>query len=176
MTMPLLLLAIFAVTLGAVAIDWGSAVPIDYRGFAYWMTEGHEKFHIVPWLTVASLALAVAGVAIGWHVYGRREYAEQAHHAIASRFTAIHRILLNKYYMDDLYQWMIDRIALAFSRFVALFDRAVVNDYGVDGAGLSMKTGRLVAAPYADGPPVQLRRGDGGGRVVLVLAWWVLLG
>ena len=172
MTVPLVMLVVFALTLGAVAIDWGAS----YHGFAYWMTEGHEKFHIVPWLTVVSLALALGGIAVGWHIYGRRRYTEQAHHAIASRFPAIHRILLNKYYVDELYQWVIDRIALAFSRFIALFDRAVVNDYGVDGAGLSMRltgwwlrltqTGRL----YNYGAAM------GAGAVVLVLAWWVLLG
>ena len=172
MTVPLVMLAVFALTLGAVAIDWGAS----YHGFAYWMTEGHEKFHIVPRLTVVSLALALGGIVVGWHVYGRREYAEQAHHAIASRFPAIHRILLNKYYMDELYQWVIDRIALAFSRFIALFDRAVVNDRGVDGAALSVRltgwwlrltqTGRL----YNYGAAM------GAGVVVLVLAWWVLLG
>ena len=171
MTVPLLLLALFALTLGAVAIDWGAS----YHGFAYWMTEGNEKFHIVPWLTIASLALAVGGIAVGWHVYGRRGYAEQAHHAIASRFPAIHRILLNKYYMDDMYQWVIDRIALAFSRFIALFDRAVVNDRAVDGGALAVRltgwwlrltqTGRL----YNYGAAM------GAGAVVLALAWWVLL-
>ena len=175
MTAPLLLLSVFALTLGAVAIDWGIAVPIDYRGFAYWMTEGHEKFHIVPWLTVVSLVLALGGIAVGWHVYGRREYAAQSHHAIASRFPAMHRILLNKYYIDDLYQWVIDRIALAFSRFIALFDRAVVNDRAVDGGALAVRltgwwlrltqTGRL----YNYGAAM------GTGAVVLALAWWVLL-
>ena len=175
MTAPLLLLAIFAVTLGAVAIDWGSVVQMDYRGFAYWLTTGHEKFHIVPWLTVLSLALAVAGVAIGWHVYGRREYAAQAHHAIASRFPAMHQILLNKYYMDDLYQWVIDRITLAFSRFVALFDRAVVNDYGVDGAGLSMRLAGWWLRLTQTGRLYNYGAAMAAGAVVLVLAWWVLL-
>ena len=175
MTAPLLLLAVLAVTLGVVAIDWGAAVSTDYRGFAYWLTMGHEKFHIVPWLTVASLALAVGGIAIGWHIYGRRGYGEQAHHAVASRFYAMHRILLNKYYMDDLYQWAIDRVALAFSGLVALFDRAVVNDRAVDGSALAVRltgwwlrltqTGRL----YNYGAAMA------AGAVVLVLAWWVLL-
>ena len=171
MTMPLLLLAVFALTLGVVAVDWGNS----YHGIAYWMTEGHEKFHIVPWLTVVSLVLAVGGIAVGWHVYGRREYAAQPHHAIASRFPTIHRVLLNKYYMDDLYQWAIDRIALAFSRFVALFDRAVVNDRAVDGGALAVRltgwwlrltqTGRL----YNYGAAM------GAGAVAVALAWWVLL-
>ena len=125
-----------------------------YHGFAYWLTMGHEKFHIVPWLTVASLALAVGGIAMGWQVYGRREYAEQAHHALASQFSAMHRILLNKYYMDDLYQWVIDRVALAFSGLVALFDRAVVNDRAVDGSALAVRSDGLVAAADADGAAV----------------------
>ena len=170
MTAPLLLLAFFALTLGAIVFDWGDG----FQGFGDWLT-GHGELHIVPWLTIASLVLALGGIAVGWHIYGRRAYTEQPHHAIASRFPAIHRILLNKYYMDDLYQWTIDSIALAFSRFIALFDRAVVNDRGVDGAALSvrltgwwlrlMQTGRLqnYGAVMA------------AGAIALVLVWWVLL-
>ena len=177
MTAPLLLLAVFSVMLGAVAIDWsGASIFSDYKGFAYWMTEGREKFHIVPWLTLASLALALGGIAAGWHVYGRREYAEQAHHAIARRMFTLHCLLLNKYYMDDLYQWGIDRIALAFSRLIALFDRAVVNDRAVDGSALAVRltgwwlrltqTGRL----YNYGAAMA------AGAVVLALAWWAFVG
>ena len=182
MTVPLLLLAVFALTLGAVAIDWGAA----YHGFAYWMTEGHEKFHIVPWLTVVSLALALGGIAAGWHIYGRTmstrlgpgmvSYSDEMRHSrIARRFPTIHRILLNKYYMDDLYQWIIDRIALAFSRFIALFDRAVVNDYGVDGAGLSMRLAGWWLRLTQTGRLYNYGAAMAAGAVVLVLAWWVLL-
>jgi NADH-quinone oxidoreductase subunit L len=176
MTVPLLLLAVLALTLGAVAIDWGSAVSTDYRGFAYWMTDGHEKFHIVPWLTVVSLVLALGGIAAGWHVYGRRRYTEQTHHAIASRFSSIHRVLLNKYYMDELYQWVIDRIALAFSRFIALFDRAVVNDRGVDGAALSVRLTGWWLRLTQTGRLHNYGAAMGAGAVALALAWWALLG
>ena len=170
MTAPLLLLAIFSLTLGAVAIDWGSA----YHGFAYWLTE-HEKFHIVPWLTISSLVLAIGGVAVGWHIYGRREYAEQPHYAIAQRFPAIHRILLNKYYMDDLYQWMIDRIALTFSRFIALFDRAVINDRAVDGSALAVRLTGWWLRLTQTGRLQNYGAAMAAGTIVLVLVWWVLL-
>ena len=172
MTVPLLLLAFFALTLGAIAIDWGSM----HHGFAYWMTEGREKFHIVPWLTVASLVLAVGGIALGWHVYGRSEYGAQAHHAIASRFPAVHRVLLNKYYMDDMYQWVIDRIALTFSRFIALFDRAVVNDRGVDGAALAVQLTSWWLRLTQTGRLYNYGAAMGAGAVALALAWWALLG
>ena len=182
MTVPLVLLAVFALTLGAVAINWGAA----YHGFAYWMTEGHEKFHIVPWLTVVSLALALGGIAAGWHIYGRTmstrlgpgmvSYSDEMRHSrIARRFPTIHRILLNKYYMDDLYQWIIDRIALAFSRFIALFDRAVVNYYGVDGAGLSMRLAGWWLRLTQTGRLYNYGAAMAAGAVVLVLAWWILL-
>ncbi len=175
MTVPLLLLAVLSVVLGALAIDWGSVHHgFTYSGFAYWLTE-HEKFHIIPWLTAASLALAVGGAAAGWYVYGRREYSEQPHNAIARRFPVIHRTLLNKYYMDEMYQWLIDRAALAFSRFIALFDRAVVNDRAVDGSALAVRlTGwwlRLTQTGFLHNYGAAMAV----GAIVLVLVWWALL-
>ena len=175
MTVPLLLLAVFAVTLGIVAIDWSAFSAASYNGFAYWLTAGHEKFHIVIWLTVVSLALALGGIEVGWRIYGGREYAEQPHHAIASRFPTVHRILLNKYYMDDMYQWIIDRVALAFGRFVALFDRAVVNDRAVDGPALAVRLVGWWLRLTQTGRLQNYGAAMAAGAVVLTLAWWVLL-
>jgi hypothetical protein len=42
--------------------------------------------------------------------------------------------LVNKYYLDDFYQSVIDHVVLAGSRVLAWFDRSVVNDTGVDGS------------------------------------------
>ncbi|MXY46129.1 MAG: NADH-quinone oxidoreductase subunit L [Chloroflexi bacterium] len=180
MTAPLLLLAVLAVTLGIVAIDWSAFSAASYNGFAYWLTAGHEKFHIVIWLTVASLAPALGGIAVGWHIYGRRarsadEYAAQPHHAIASRFPSVHRILLNKYYMDDMYQWLIDRVALAFSRVVALFDRAVVNDRAVDGPAHAARLTGWWLRLTQTGRLQNYGAAMATGAVVITLAWWIFL-
>ena len=172
MTVPLVLLAVFAVALGIVAIDWGSA----YHGFAYWLTAGHEKFHIVAWLTVASLALALGGIAAGWHIYGRRDYAEQPHHAISRRIFTLHCLLLNKYYIDDLYQWLIDRIALAFSRAIALFDRAIVNDRAVDGPAHAARLTGWWLRLTQTGRLQNYGAAMATGAVVIAVVWWVLLG
>ena len=171
MTVPLVLLAVLAVTLGVLAIDWGSA----YHGFAYWLTDGHEKFHIVVWLTVASLALAVGGIAVGWHIYGRPDYAEQPHHAISRRMFTLHCLLLNKYYIDDLYQWLIDRVALAFSRAIALFDRAIVNDRAVDGPAHAARLTGWWLRLTQTGRLQNYGAAMATGAVVIALAWWVLL-
>ena len=137
MTVPLILLAFFAVTVGLIAFNWTDA----YQGFGSWLladqplSERGEKFHITPWLTAAALALALAGVALGWLTYSRERIS---HRAIARRYAFIHRVLVNKYYVDEAYQWVIDRVVLGFSSFVALFDRIVINDTGVDGSAVSV--------------------------------------
>ena len=43
-------------------------------------------------------------------------------------------MLVNKFYFDELYQYVIDRGVLGFSYVVAWFDRYVVNDTGIDGS------------------------------------------
>ena len=57
MTVPLMLLAFFALTVGFIAFSWTDA----YGGFSDFLV-GEGKFHINVWLTVVSLLLAVAGL------------------------------------------------------------------------------------------------------------------
>jgi len=45
----------------------------------------------------------------------------------------LHSLFVNKYYMDDIYQAIIDNVVLRTAGIVAWFDRAVVNDTGING-------------------------------------------
>ena len=112
------------------------------------------------WLSVASLLLAGAGIVVCWLAYVRGSVSAAN---ISVRFAMIHRILVNKYYVDEAYQWVIDRLALALARFVAVFDRAVVNDVAVDGPADMVKTSGLRMKFVQTGQNLQLRDGDGGG-------------
>lgn len=167
MTVPLILLAFLAATVGFLALNW----PSDYDGFADFLA-GEGPFHLVPWLTIVSLALALLGVGIGWLFYFR---GSLSHQSVALRFSLVHRILVNKYYIDDIYQWAINHMVLAFGRFVAVFDRVLVNDIAVDGSGLSIKlTARLLrllqtGRMYNYGMVMAL------GVVALALVWWLVL-
>ena len=81
---------------------------------------------------------------------------------------------MNKCYIDEAYQWGIDRVALGLARVVAVFDRAVVNDKGVDMPALGVwlagwrlrlaQTGRLQS--YGMVMAV--------GAVVVAVVWWWL--
>ena len=158
MTIPLLLLAPFSIGVGILAFGlWDG-----YNGFAAFI-EGYGEIHIVIWISAASMLLAGAGIVVGWLAYARGSLSAQA---IAERFAPIHRMLVNKYYVDEAYQWVIDKIALAFARFIAAFDRVVVNDIAVDGpADMVRSSGEIKnAAPEIrpDRKALQLRHGDGG--------------
>jgi NADH-quinone oxidoreductase subunit L len=81
-----------------------------------------------------SIVLAVAGVLGGLFIWGGSAQGAPARRA-AEAFPWAYRTLRNKYYMDDLYQALINGVVLTFSAVVAWFDRAVVNDTGVNGTG-----------------------------------------
>ena len=45
----------------------------------------------------------------------------------------LHALLVNRYYLDDLYQGIINRVVLGLAGIVAWFDKKIVNEAGVDG-------------------------------------------
>jgi len=47
-----------------------------------------------------SIVLALGGIGIAWYVFQRRREAADA---VAARFAAVHRLLLGKYFVDELY-------------------------------------------------------------------------
>ena len=167
MTVPLLLLAFFAVTVGVIAFGWTDS----YRGFGDYLA-GEGPFHVEPWLTAASLLLALAGLGLGWLYYGS---GTLSHRAAAVRLPVLHRTLVNGYYLDLLYQWVIDRVVLTLSRFTALFDRIVVNDTGVDGPAVTVMLSALRMRYVQTGKMYNYGAAMALGIVGLVLVWWVVL-
>ena len=167
MTVPLILLAFFALTIGFIAFNWTDA----YQGFGDFLAN-EGKFRIEPWLTALSLVLALAGVAIGWLTYSRGSIS---HQGIAERYRVLHRLLVNKYYIDDLYELVVRRVVLVFSRFVVLFDRIVVNDTAVDGSALTVMLSALRMRCVQTGRMYNYGMAMVTGVIALVLIWWVVL-
>ena len=166
MTVPLLLLAPFAVGVGLLAFGLWEG----YHGFAAFI-EGKGEFHLVLWLSVASLLLAGAGIVVCWLAYVAGE-------ACLPRIYPHDSLLdagLNKYYVDEAYQWVIDKIALALARFVAVFDRAVVNDVGVDGPADMVKLSGLRMRFAQTGRIYNYGMAMAAGVVVLAVIWWVFV-
>ena len=151
MTMPMLLLASLTLVVGFLALPLGGG----YEGIGSFLIQAGEKAHaftLNAGLTAASVALAVGGFAGGWRLYDKRADVVASTRA---RFASLHRALERGYYLDALYQWVIDEVVMRGGRAVALFDRRVVNDRGVNGPGEgTMKAGahlrRHVTGLFAD--------------------------
>ncbi len=126
MVLPMAVLAYLAVTAGAAAFY----LPGTGEGLGHFLFfEEAEEFHPLWWLLIASVLVVGLGFFIAWGIYQRGW-------ALARVFEPVARLARRKYYMDDLYQWSIDHVVLVFSRMVAVFDRVVVNDKGVNGGGI----------------------------------------
>ena len=138
MSWPLALLAVLAVITGFIALPIAGYDGIG--SFVFDLAHDPHGFEISPlWLAV-SVLLALGGLGVAYVLYrGTSERVD----ALRQRAGILHRLLVNRYYMDHAYQWIVDSVVLRVSRILALFDRRVVNDIGVNGPGKGvMEAGR----------------------------------
>ena len=150
-TVPLILLAVPSLLVGWPAI--GPLLFGDFFGDAIRVAPEHgalaavgEKFHgpagfILHAFGGPAVYLALAGLVVAWYVWLRRpELATRA----SERLSALYRLLLNKYYADELYQ----RVFAAGGRGVGTVlwkagDQAVIDGIMVNGTARAI--GRLAA-------------------------------
>jgi len=126
MTVPLLILLVPTIGSGF----WGA--PMFGNSFGTFL-EGHSVaggMHLE--IAFSSTAIAVAGIFLAWIMYGGGKVQPAA--AMSARLRPIHTLLLNRYYMDHLYGWIIGRLVLGVGWFAARFDDLVV-DGAVNGVG-----------------------------------------
>jgi len=150
-TVPLILLAVPSLLVGWPAI--GPLLFGDFFGDAIRVAPEHgalaavgEKFHgpagfILHAFGGPAVYLALTGLVVAWYVWLRRpELATRA----SERLSALYRLLLNKYYADELYQ----RVFAAGGRGVGTVlwkagDQAVIDGIMVNGTARAI--GRLAA-------------------------------
>ena len=135
MAVPMLGLGALTLLFGFTAPDWLDnifSLPEPYTGFASYLAIEPDQFHSHFGLAAGSTMVALVGIAIAWAIYRKGIVTSES---ITRRFAPVHKLVANKYYLDDLYQGLTDRVLLAFSNVVGWFDRHVVNDTGVDGTG-----------------------------------------
>jgi NADH:ubiquinone oxidoreductase subunit 5 (subunit L)/multisubunit Na+/H+ antiporter MnhA subunit len=111
-------------------------------------------------------------VLLGFLAYSRSTIS---HKRLAEQFSPVYRLLVNKYYLDDVIQWAIDRLVLVFSRFVAYFDRRFVNDIGVNGPAFGVQKSGIWMRLVQTGQMYNYGMAMATGVVVLVLIWWFVL-
>jgi NADH-quinone oxidoreductase subunit L len=135
MTTPLVVLATLAVISGFVVFEGvGKALGFHsgWLGFVYNLEEGPETFHVDWAISILSIVLVGAGLLAGVRIWGGEVTLAKR----AAAFSPLtYRLFLNRFYIDEVYQAAINYVVLAAGQVVAWFDRAVVNDSGVNGTG-----------------------------------------
>jgi NADH-quinone oxidoreductase subunit L len=132
MAVPLIILAGLATVAGFFVFDQvgealgfvGGIGQLVYLDHPHPFTQLDYAFAGIATLT------ALAGIGIGV-AYWRGD----AQRAVQARQWApdLHALFVNRYYMDDLYQAIINRVILGAATVVAWFDKRIVNETGVDG-------------------------------------------
>jgi len=133
MSVPLIILAVLATVAGFFALD-GVGEALGFEGgigmLVYEAAHGGHHFELDPLFAATATVTALVGLAIGWmYWHGDAKRAEQAR----GWAPEVHQLLVRRYYMDDLYQGIINRVILGAAGVVAWFDKRVVNETGVDG-------------------------------------------
>ena len=118
---PMVALAVLSVLTGWWA--WG------FAGFVFSGAPTEPEFHFPFAAMTQAVPLAGLGLAFSAYVLGKPDPD-----ATAARFAFIHNLLRRRYYVDEAYDWVVDRVVMGFSRSLAWFDRNVV-DGAVNGVG-----------------------------------------
>ena len=108
MALPLWVLALLSVAIGV-----------------YFTFEHPEPEFVSPgWLMPSAVGVAVAGIALAWLTYQRRAISADA---LASAFSPLYYAAQHKFWIDDFFEGVIARGALAFSRAIGWLDRYIVD-------------------------------------------------
>ena len=137
MILPLLVLAAGAIFAGGVAYDafvgeqaaqfWGEAIRI--RGDVHPALE--HAHHVPLWVKLAPLVAGVGGICLAYFLYFM---APGLPGMLATRFSAVYRFLLNKWYFDELYDAVFVRPTFALGRLLwKVGDGRIIDGFGPDG-------------------------------------------
>jgi len=150
MTLPLLILAVFALAAGFVGVptDFPILGPIfspEYNPFHHLIIEAlppseataayvalpdyhphAPPFNIVP--VAVSFLVALGGLGLGWWMYWRKPLKAGQQDPMEDILGPLHPILKRRYYFDDLYGWLFVKPSQWLGRQVIIFlDRGIID-------------------------------------------------
>ncbi|MFB0921853.1 MAG: NADH-quinone oxidoreductase subunit L [Alphaproteobacteria bacterium] len=175
MIIPLIVLALGAIFAGWLAVDyfvghdmeefWGSSLLMLHNVI-------EEAHHVPEWVKKLPIVVGAVGIVGAWVMYiAKPEWPA----ALVARIRPVHRFVYNKWFFDELYDWMFVRPSFVIGRGLwKSGDGAVIDGVGPDGIAaatldLARRASRLQSGyvyHYAFAMLIGL----------VVLATWFLLG
>ena len=170
MTVPLIILAFFGISAGWEGIPehfplFGGAIPNWFHEFVGGTLLEHPKaldFNLIPLGT--SLLVALGGLGVGWFVY--KDIKVGSKDPLEKWLGPIYKLLKNKYYFDEAYDFLFVKPAYWFSEtFVsAWMDKGVIDSILHTFGKVTGWLG-LAIRNYFDTPVINEFIGDGIARV-----------
>ncbi|HZT08162.1 MAG TPA: NADH-quinone oxidoreductase subunit L [Chloroflexota bacterium] len=109
---------------------WG--MPFAGNPFGRLVSGSAESTGFHPVVATSSVIVALLGIGIAWVMYGGGRIEAGA--GLSARIAPLHQLLIRRYYLDDLYEWLVARVFLGIGRLAATFDAEVI-DGAVNGTG-----------------------------------------
>ena len=165
------LLGILALFFGLITLKWPGSWPGAFAGFgSFLFIQTSHPFEFEPWLGILSILLAAAAFVGAYLVYSRKSVGLEG---MRRSLAPVLRIVENKYYVDEFYQLIVDRFVLVLASFVDYFDRAVVNDVGVNVPANAVRHLGVALRLHVTGHVYSYALGMVLGAIGLALVWWV---
>ncbi|HWK14677.1 MAG TPA: NADH-quinone oxidoreductase subunit L [Rhizobiaceae bacterium] len=136
MLVPLFVLAVGALFAGVIFHDFfiGEGYEAFWKGALFTLADNHilHEFHDVPmWVKLAPFVAMLIGFATAYQFYIR---SPETPKRLAEQHHGLYKFLLNKWYFDELYDFLFVRPAMRLGRFLwKQGDGAVIDGLGPDG-------------------------------------------
>lgn len=121
MTFPLIVLAVLAVIAGFINAPF---LGHQLEGFLTAGLNLGTQPHGALWLAFLSVAVAGAGIALAWAMYVKGLIAEDF---FSSKAPSVHKLLVNKYYLDEIYTAIFARPTKGIGLFLWAIDKSIVD-------------------------------------------------
>lgn len=137
MQVPMLVLALLTLVYGWINTPWSPLLGswLEQDGLAPSHPAGG-----LGWIALLSVLLSLFGIALAWWMYVRHEHQRQE---TGERLAPVHALLLNKYWVDELYYHAIVRPVRGLGLLLASVDRHVVTGIVDTVAGVASGLSRL---------------------------------
>lgn len=121
MTLPLIILAVAAVFVGFVNS------PYMHHVFGSFISSPNGiQPHPSNFIMISSSLIALAGIVLAWLIYQKQVIS---HLAIRNKFAGLHKVLFNKYYIDEFYTRMGEIFVYGGARVMYWFDIHIINEF-----------------------------------------------
>lgn len=116
MTLPLVVLALAAIAAGFVETPWNGWL-------GGWLSGEEAVAHVSPAAIIGSIAVAAAGIYLGWRFYG----SDRTRPAVVKEAAPwLARLLERKYYVDEAYEFVFVRGLRALGTLLGAFDTYII--------------------------------------------------